>query len=80
MSRMFGSLLVAPAVTCIMALSLTSYPQNIDRARIVIAILVTSWLVPVILEWTGVIGLGVLVCLVDLVDFDVPHWRHRPGF
>ena len=56
MSRMFGSLLIAPAVTCIMTLSLTSYPQNIDRARIVIAIMVTSWLMPVILEWTGVIG------------------------
>jgi eukaryotic-like serine/threonine-protein kinase len=56
MSRMFGSLLIAPAVTCIMALSLTSYPQNIDRAKLVIAILITSWLVPVILEWQGVIS------------------------
>jgi eukaryotic-like serine/threonine-protein kinase len=56
MSRMFGSLLIAPAVTCIMALSITSYPQNIDRARLVIAILMTSWLVPVILEWQGVIS------------------------
>jgi eukaryotic-like serine/threonine-protein kinase len=56
MSRMFGSLLIAPAVTCIMALSLTSYPQNIDRARIVITILIASWLVPVILEWQGVIS------------------------
>ncbi|HEY5948457.1 MAG TPA: serine/threonine-protein kinase [Kofleriaceae bacterium] len=55
MSRMFGSLLIAPAVTCVMALSLTAYPQNLDRARVVIAILVTSWLVPVILEWTHVI-------------------------
>jgi eukaryotic-like serine/threonine-protein kinase len=56
MSRMFGSLLISPAVTCIMALSLTSYPQNIDRARIVITILIASWLVPVILEWQGVIS------------------------
>jgi serine/threonine-protein kinase len=55
-SRMFGSLLIVPAVTCIMALSLTSYPQNIDRARVVIAIIVTSWIVPVILEWQGVIS------------------------
>ena len=55
MSRMFGSLLIAPAVTCIMALSLTSYPQNIDRGRVVIAILVASWAAPVALEWAGVI-------------------------
>jgi hypothetical protein len=56
MSRMFGSLLIVPAVTCIMALSITSYPQNIDRARLIIAILITSWIVPVILEWQGVIS------------------------
>jgi eukaryotic-like serine/threonine-protein kinase len=56
MSRMFGSLLIVPAVTCIMALSLTSYPQNIDRARVVIGILIASWIVPVILEWQGVIS------------------------
>jgi hypothetical protein len=55
LSRTLGSMIVVPAATCIMALSLTSYPQNIDRARIVIAILVTSWLVPVILEWRGII-------------------------
>ncbi|HEY5928164.1 MAG TPA: serine/threonine-protein kinase [Kofleriaceae bacterium] len=54
-SRMFGSLLIAPAVTCIMALSLTSYPQNIDRARLVIAVLVLSWVIPVALEFAGVI-------------------------
>ena len=52
---MFGSLLIAPAVTCIMALSFTSYPQNIDRARAVVAMLVASWLAPVALEWTGVL-------------------------
>ena len=37
MSRMFSSLLLAPAVTCIMALSFVSYPQNIDRSRTVMA-------------------------------------------
>jgi eukaryotic-like serine/threonine-protein kinase len=63
MSRMFGSLLIAPAVTCIMALSLTSYPQTIDRARSVIVILVASWLGPVVLE-----GLGVLESTWWVVD------------
>jgi eukaryotic-like serine/threonine-protein kinase len=56
MSRMFGSLVIVPTVTCIMALSITSYPQNIDRARIVIGILIASWLVPFLLEWQGVIS------------------------
>lgn len=56
MSRMFGSLLIAPAVTCIMALSLTSYPQNIGRPRLVLAILLASWIAPVVLEWAGLIG------------------------
>jgi eukaryotic-like serine/threonine-protein kinase len=56
MSRMFGSLVIVPTVTCIMALSITAYPQNIDRARIVIGILIASWIVPVILEWQGVIS------------------------
>ncbi len=56
LSRSFGSLIIAPAVTGIMAVSLTSYPQLIDRARIVIAILVASWLVPVALEAAGVLA------------------------
>jgi serine/threonine-protein kinase len=55
LSRGFSSLLLAPAVTCIMALSLVSYPQNIDRARVVMSILIASWLVPIVLEWTGVL-------------------------
>ena len=55
LSRTFGSLLIVPAVTCVMALSLTSYPQNIDRARVVIVIMVLSWIVPVALEWAGVL-------------------------
>jgi serine/threonine-protein kinase len=55
MSRAFGPLLVVPAVTCVMALSLTSYPQNIDRARVVIALLAIGWLGPVALEWAGVL-------------------------
>ncbi len=56
LSRAFGSLIIAPAVTGVMALSLTSYPQLIDRARYVIAILVASWLVPVALESAGVLA------------------------
>ena len=50
------SLIIAPAVTCIMALSLTAYPQNIDRGRLVIGLLVTSWMLPVLLEWLGVLA------------------------
>jgi serine/threonine-protein kinase len=53
LSRAFGSLIVAPAVTCVMAVSLTSYPQLIDSARAVIAVLALSWLAPVGLESAG---------------------------
>ena len=53
-SRAFGSLILAPAVTCVMAVSLTSYPQLIARSRLVVAMLVTSWLTPVALEQVGV--------------------------
>ncbi|HWO17963.1 MAG TPA: serine/threonine-protein kinase [Kofleriaceae bacterium] len=53
LSRTFGSLIIVPSVTCVMALSLTSYPQNIDRPKVVIALLVGSWLLPVLLEWAG---------------------------
>ncbi len=55
LSRSLGSMIVVPAVTCIMALSLTSYPQLIDRKWAVIAFLVVSWLTPVILEQVGVL-------------------------
>ncbi len=55
LSGSFGSLIVAPAVTCIMAVSLTSYPQLIDRAKLVISILAVSWVVPVMLESLGVL-------------------------
>jgi serine/threonine protein kinase len=56
LSRVFGSLILVPSVTCVMALSLTSYPQLVDRARLVIAILAASWLVPVVLERLGVLS------------------------
>ncbi len=55
LSRTLGSMIIVPAVTCIMALSLTSYPQLIDRKWIVIALLVASWVTPVILEGVGVL-------------------------
>ena len=55
LSRTLGSMIIVPAVTCIMALSLTSYPQLIDRKWIVIALLVASWVIPVILEQVGVL-------------------------
>ena len=55
-SRTYGSMLIVPAVTCIMALSLTAYPQLIDRKWLVIALLVTSWVVPVVLEQLGVLA------------------------
>ncbi|MBA3460891.1 MAG: serine/threonine protein kinase [Deltaproteobacteria bacterium] len=53
LSRTYGSLLIVPAVTCIMAVSLTSYPLLIDRKWIVISLLVASWISPVLLEWAG---------------------------
>jgi serine/threonine-protein kinase len=55
LSRTFGPLIVIPGVTCVMAVSLTSYPQLIERAWIVIALLVASWLAPVALEYLGVL-------------------------
>ncbi len=55
LSRTFGSLIIVPAVTCIMAVSLTSYPLLIDRRWTVVALLLASWLVPVVLELTGVV-------------------------
>ncbi|MEP6859827.1 MAG: serine/threonine-protein kinase [Deltaproteobacteria bacterium] len=55
LSRAFGPLIIVPAVTCVMALSLTSYPQLIDRAKLVIAILAVSWVVPIVLESAGVL-------------------------
>ena len=56
LSRTLGSMIIVPAVTCLMALSLTSYPQLIDRRWIVIGFLVASWIVPVVLEQVGVIA------------------------
>jgi serine/threonine-protein kinase len=55
-SRAFGSLIVAPGVTCIMVLSFVSYPQLMKRAPLVIAILVGSWVVPTALEFLGVLS------------------------
>ncbi len=56
LSRLFGSLIVTPVVTCIMAVSLTSYPYLMRHSRVVIAMLVVSWLAPVVLEQAGVIS------------------------
>jgi serine/threonine-protein kinase len=55
LSRTLGSMIIVPAVTCIMALSMTSYPQLIDRRWTVVGFLVTSWVAPVILEQVGVL-------------------------
>ncbi len=56
LSRTYGSMIIVPAVTCIMAVSLTAYPLLIDRRGIVISLLAASWLVPVVLELTGVLA------------------------
>ena len=55
LSRTYGSMLIVPAITCVMALSLTSYPLLIDRVRIVILLLVASWAAPLVLEQAGVL-------------------------
>ncbi len=56
LSRTYGSMIIVPAVTCIMAVSLTSYPLLIDRRGAVISLLVASWLVPVLLELGGTLN------------------------
>ena len=56
LSRTLGSMIIVPAVTCLMALSLTSYPQLIDRKWIVIGLLVVSWTAPIVLEYLGVLA------------------------
>jgi len=56
LSRLFGPFVIAPGVVCIMALSLTSYPNLIDRGRWVIALLLVAWATPVILEAMGVLS------------------------
>jgi len=55
LSRLFGPLIIAPVVSCIMAVSLTSYPQLMPHRRIVIAILLVGWLAPVLLEQAGML-------------------------
>ena len=56
LSRTLGSMIIVPAVTCLMALSLTSYPMLIDRKWTVIALLVASWVVPLVLEYAGILA------------------------
>jgi hypothetical protein len=56
LSRLFGPLIIAPVVSCIMAVSLTSYPQLMAHARIIIPMLVLAWLGPVLLELAGVLA------------------------
>jgi serine/threonine-protein kinase len=55
LSRLFGPLVIAPVVSCIMAVSLTSYPQLMAHARVIIPLLVLAWLGPVLLEYAGVL-------------------------
>ena len=56
LSRLFGPLIIAPVVGCVMAVSLTSYPRLLGHARIVIPMLAAAWLLPVALEWAGVLA------------------------
>ncbi|CAN5707435.1 hypothetical protein BH11MYX2_BH11MYX2_00090 [soil metagenome] len=79
LSRTYGSLMVTPAITCIMAVSLTSYPLLIDRRWVVIGFLVTSWIAPVVLELTGaipstfVLEHGRLVLSSEVMSMAGPH-------
>ena len=52
-SRVFGPLIMMPTLICIQVLSFTQYPQLLGRARLVIAMFVASWLVPIGLEAIG---------------------------
>ena len=54
-SRVFGSMIMIPTVTCIMVVSFTSYPHLLHRVRLVISIFVASWLVPIVLEAAGIL-------------------------
>ena len=59
LSRLFGPLVITPVVSCIMAVSLTSYPQLMAHARIVIPMLVLAWITGpshAILEAFGVLA------------------------
>ena len=56
LSRLFGPLIITPVVSCIMAVSLTSYPQLMAHARIVIPMLVLGWIGPVLLELAGILS------------------------
>jgi hypothetical protein len=55
LSRLFGPLIITPVVTCIMVVSLTSYPALMAHARIVIPLGVLAWLGPVLLELAGIL-------------------------
>lgn len=79
LSRTYGSMLIVPAITCVMALSLTSYPLLIGRVRSVILLLVASWVTPVVLEQAGVlaptwgIGDGFLTATSHLLTVSPTH-------
>ncbi|HEY4178637.1 MAG TPA: serine/threonine-protein kinase [Kofleriaceae bacterium] len=79
LSRTYGSLMLTPAITCIMAVSLTSYPLLIDRKWAVLALLFASWIVPVVLELAGVIPStfaldhGRLVLSSEVMSMAGPH-------
>jgi eukaryotic-like serine/threonine-protein kinase len=55
LSRLFGPLVITPVVSCIMAVSLTSYPELMRHTRVVLSLLVVAWLGPVVLEYAGVL-------------------------
>lgn len=65
-SRLYGPLLVTPVITCLMAVSLTSYPQLMRRTPVILAMLIVSWITPVVLE-----RLGVLASTWRVVDGEV---------
>ncbi len=56
LSRLYGSLIIAPVVGCIMAVSLTSYPQLMPHGRAVVLMLASAWSAPVILERLGILA------------------------
>ncbi|HEY4056953.1 MAG TPA: serine/threonine-protein kinase [Kofleriaceae bacterium] len=54
-SRAFGLLVLAPVLSCITVLSLSSYPQNMERRSLLIVTAIAGWLAPVVLELVGVL-------------------------
>ena len=51
----FGPLLLVPALTCVVAMGLVSYPHLSKRSVLIIALSTLGWIAPAVLELVGVL-------------------------